>query len=94
MKKFKFIIIEPSDNCATAFEDIPNKSVVNVGENSFIINQDIPFGHKFALVDIKKGKDIIKYAEVIGFATENISKGDWIHIHNIASNILGVINNG
>ena len=47
------------------------------------INQDIPFGHKFALKHIIKGDLVKKYGEIIGVATDNIESGDWIHTHNI-----------
>jgi altronate dehydratase small subunit len=35
------------------------------------------------LKDIMKGTPIIKYGETIGSATENISKGDHVHVHNV-----------
>lgn len=47
----------------------------------------IPAGHKVALCDIKKGDFIIKYGQVIGRATENINKGDWVHSHNLKSHL-------
>jgi altronate dehydratase len=45
-------------------------------------------GHKFALLNIKKGELIRKYGEIIGVATQDIKEGDWIHIHNIKSHYL------
>ena len=47
-----------------------------------------PDGHKFALSDIKKGELIFKYGEIIGIATKEIMKGDWIHTHNVKSAYL------
>lgn len=47
----------------------------------------IPAGHKQALMDIKKGEFVIKYGEVIGRATEDIKKGDWVHTHNVKSHL-------
>jgi len=47
----------------------------------------IPAGHKVALCDIKKGDFIIKYGQVIGRATENIKKGEWVHSHNLKSHL-------
>jgi altronate dehydratase small subunit len=52
-------------------------------EIAYRCNQDIPFGHKIALSDIKKGERIIKYGEPIGSATQDIHKGDWVHTHNV-----------
>lgn len=49
--------------------------------------ETIPAGHKFALKDIKKGEYIIKYGEIIGKASENIKKGEWVHTHNVKSHL-------
>ena len=44
-------------------------------------------GHKYALSDIKKGENIIKYANPIGHATEDIKKGEHVHTHNMKTNL-------
>jgi len=49
------------------------------------LTQDVTPGHKFALLDIKKGEQIIKYGEVIGAATVDIGKGAHVHVHNTTS---------
>ena len=46
-------------------------------------------GHKYAARDIKKGEDIIKYANPIGHATCNIKKGEHVHTHNVKTNLSG-----
>ena len=46
-------------------------------------------GHKYALCDIKKGEDIIKYGNPIGHATEDIKKGEHVHVHNVKTNLSG-----
>lgn len=40
-------------------------------------------GHKIALKDIRAGEKIIKYGFPIGVAMRDISKGDWVHVHNV-----------
>ena len=47
----------------------------------------IPAGHKFALRNIAAGEYVIKYGEIIGRATENIKKGEWVHTHNVKSHL-------
>ncbi|PWQ94446.1 UxaA family hydrolase [Leucothrix arctica] len=42
----------------------------------------IPLGHKFASAEIKTDEPIIKYNQIIGFASEHIAKGDHVHTHN------------
>ncbi|MFX0028297.1 MAG: UxaA family hydrolase [Candidatus Hermodarchaeota archaeon] len=94
MAKYKYIIIDPMDNCATALEDIPQDASVELQDKTIKINHEIPLGHKFAIKKIEKDSNIIKYGEVIGISTENISEGDWIHIHNIKSSYLEVSKDG
>jgi (2R)-sulfolactate sulfo-lyase subunit alpha len=44
---------------------------------------DIPIGHKVALVNIKKGDTIMKYGHDIGKAIADIKKGGHVHVHNV-----------
>ena len=48
-------------------------------------------GHKTALCDIKKGSDIIKYGYPIGYATEDIKKGDHVHSHNMKTKLGDIL---
>ena len=90
MKK-KHIIMNSDDNCATSLAEIPKDEEVELDTGDVIkINHNIPLGHKFALQTIKKGDKVRKYGEIIGLATENIERGDWIHIHNIESYYLSI----
>lgn len=45
----------------------------------------IPLGHKLALVDLEAGQDVIEYGLRVGVTTEKITKGSYVHIHNIRS---------
>jgi galactarate dehydratase len=51
----------------------------NVIINGIRLTQNIPMGHKVALNDIPVGGAIIRYGQIIGFATRYISKGDWVN---------------
>ncbi len=53
--------------------------------------EDIPSGHKIALRDITQGSDILKYGFAIGHATTNIAAGQWVHTHNVKTNLAGEI---
>ena len=44
-------------------------------------------GHKYALVDIKRGENVIKYGNPIGHATSDIKCGEHVHTHNLATNL-------
>ena len=42
----------------------------------------IPRGHKMATAKIAKGAPVLKFGQIIGFATEDIVPGQHIHTHN------------
>lgn len=44
----------------------------------------IPQGHKVASTALKKGDKVVKYGQIIGFATMDIAAGDHVHTHNMA----------
>lgn len=60
--------------------------LINVLDNVDINLED---GHKYALKDIKKGENIIKYGNPIGHATCDIVKGEHVHTHNTKTNLSG-----
>jgi len=45
----------------------------------------IPFGHKLAVASMAAGAPVVKYGEVIGFATTDICPGQHVHVHNVRS---------
>lgn len=83
------VVMKPVDNVATCLKDMSagQSADVNVDGNrrSVTLASDIPFGHKIALIDIAKGAQILKYAEVIGLAAEAIGAGEHVHVHNVES---------
>jgi altronate dehydratase len=83
-----YIIMNIDDNCATVLEDISKDTQIQINEIPIKINQNIPLGHKIALEDISKGGLVKKYGQAIGIVTEDITKGDWIHTHNLTSQYL------
>jgi len=84
----KIIILNEDDNVATALKDLLKCVIIDIEEYGLKINiqENIPFGHKFAIKDIENGESIIKYGETIGIAVKDISKGAHVHTHNVVSN--------
>lgn len=84
------VVINQTDNVATAVANLAAGSTVSffLGENAetLTLGEAIPLGHKFALRDIKKDEQIIKYGESIGSALKPIPQGSHVHVHNIQSN--------
>ena len=87
-----------TDNIVTAVADCKAGDQVTIklkGEETFCTcNQDVPFGHKIATVDIAKSSKIIKYGEQIGSASKDIVKGDWVHTHNVKDDYKCLDKNG
>ncbi|MGH8123354.1 MAG: UxaA family hydrolase [Rudaea sp.] len=46
-------------------------------------NQDVPIGHKIALIDLAAGSTVIKYGQDIGRIVAATKKGDHVHVHNL-----------
>jgi len=44
---------------------------------------DIPIGHKFALVSLKNDDTVIKYGVDIGRTVSMIKVGEHLHVHNV-----------
>jgi altronate dehydratase small subunit len=84
------IVIDSKDNVATALQSLKKGTLIRTAVGEWQVDttiaQDIPYGHKVAIKDIKKGTAVIKYGEVIGLATENIEKGYLVHVHNVEGN--------
>ncbi len=82
-----FIHIHDADNVAVALRPIPaGTSFLGVTAAA-----DIPQGHKMALGPIPKGEMVVKYGLTIGHATEDIAPGQWVHTHNMATNLSGEV---
>lgn len=83
-------VVEPEDNVATALREIEagETLTIAVGDGTVTIDAlaDVEFGHKLALEEIPAGETIVKYGKSIGNATEDISTGAWVHVHNVESN--------
>ena len=81
--------VNDKDNVATIFANgITSGTTVEMrdkkGNSEMItVRGDVPYGHKIALRDIAKDEHIIKYGESIGASSEEIKKGDYVHVHNM-----------
>jgi altronate dehydratase len=75
------IILNKNDNVAVTSFVIEPKTKI---EKQSIVSVDlIPFGHKICLKPINKSEPVIKYDQIIGFASKNIKPGEHVHSHNL-----------
>lgn len=81
--------IKPEDNVAIALSPLSKGTVIEIGGNRIELRDDIPNGHKVALQDIPTGETIIRYGFPIGLASAPISRGEWVHSHNLRTGLDG-----
>lgn len=83
------VIMYPDDNVVTAITDLSKGEIVKyrVDDQWFEVSliDNISFGHKLAVKEIKAFEPIVKYGENIGLATCDISAGEHVHVHNVDS---------
>lgn len=83
----EIIKINPADSVAVALRPLTKGEAFNINGEDIVLNDDVPQGHKFAIKDIKSGENVIKYGASIGIAKNDISKGTWIHTHNVKTGL-------
>ena len=80
-----FIHIHPNDNVAVALKTVPAGTVFE----GITAAAEIPQGHKMALRPIAAGEHVVKYGFSIGHAVAPITPGNWVHTHNMKTNLQG-----
>lgn len=83
--------IHSTDNVATLLDDAMAGPVDLIGTNephdNLIAREPISRGHKIALTDLPAGAAVIKFGTRIGHSTQPISRGAWVHLHNLGSDL-------
>ena len=80
--------IETIDNVATLLQDSESGMTMGIRgtqTKTVVVVEDIKAGHKVALCCIPAGTFIVKYGFPMGVATRDISRGEWVHLHNCRS---------
>ena len=73
------LVLNSADNIAVALTTLDVGSDTPQGVSTI---KRVPKGHKFALRAIAAGEPVVKFGQIIGFATQEIPAGDWVHEHN------------
>lgn len=74
--------LNAQDNVAVARTTLEPAAFPELGGQS--LSSRITQGHKVAITHIPTGNAIVKYGQIIGFATADIRIGDHVHTHNMA----------
>ena len=80
--------LHDDDNIVVARVEVPAGTSIPDGANGdtptgFTASESIGLGHKVASRPIAVGEPIRKYGQVIGYSTEPIATGEWVHVHNV-----------
>jgi altronate hydrolase len=78
------IVARPAtDNVGIVMTDVAIGDELDDGSKILVARTAVPAAHKIALRGITRGEAIVKYGQVIGEATEPITAGDHVHVHNV-----------
>ncbi|MCR2833168.1 UxaA family hydrolase [Parerythrobacter lacustris] len=77
------------DTVAIALEPLARGQGVSIAGRRTVLLDDIPKGHKFALIDHRRGEPVLRYGEQIGLTTQAVRTGAHVHSHNLATALLG-----
>ncbi len=75
-----YILLHPADSVATT------QRALEAGEaagDGLIARTAVPRGHKICIRAIGAGEPVVKYGQVIGFASAPIAAGEHVHTHNV-----------
>jgi altronate hydrolase len=83
------VLLHPDDDVAVTVRDVAPSSTVDAAGRSVTARAAVPAGHKIAVRDIAAGAPVHKYGQLIGVATEDVTAGDHVHLHNLGMPAAG-----
>jgi altronate hydrolase len=70
--------LHPQDNILVAIDTLPEGLVIE----NVRVSARIPRGHKVAVDTLVIGDQVRKFGQIIGFVSQPIAAGEWVHEHN------------
>ncbi|GAE32078.1 UxaA family hydrolase [Alkalihalobacillus hemicellulosilyticus] len=86
-----YLQVHTEDNVIVALKNYETGDRISFQNQDITLRESVETGHKIAIRPIEKGENIIKYGYPIGQATNRISIGDWVHTHNVGTNLSGTL---
>ena len=77
-----FIRIHPKDSVAVALQPLSNGTVIRLDDLQFTLKEDIPQGHKFALLPYRRAKRSLKYGAPIELPLRESHRKLGAKLHN------------
>jgi arabinonate dehydratase len=79
------VCLHAADNVCVAARDLPAQARISAAGRTVELTEPVRLGHKIALTQIPSGEKVVKYGQTIGFTTEAVAPGAWIHTHNLTA---------
>ena len=85
-----FLAHNEGDMVAVAVQDVSpgTRKVVFMDSDRELeieVSEDVPLGHKVALVDLAEGDEVIEYGVRVALTRQAIEAGQLVHVHNVRS---------
>jgi altronate hydrolase len=75
--------LRPEDNIVVAARNLPVGLELQHAGAVLHLTDRVGLGHKMAVRPIKKSQAVLKYGQIIGFASKDIAPGEHVHVHNV-----------
>ncbi|WP_414473581.1 UxaA family hydrolase [Microvirga sp. M2] len=75
----RIVRLHERDNLVVAVDSI----APGAAAHGVMAKNRVPKGHKMAVAPIAQGEAILKFGQIIGFASKPIEPGEWVHEHNV-----------
>lgn len=85
------ILLREGDDVAVAKTRIRRGTVLVLPDSEIVAADEIRPGHKIALRDMPADAPVRKYGHIIGFTTQPIAAGQWVHTHNLSAGPLALV---
>jgi len=79
--------IDARDNVGVSLRALEAGLSLPVAGGAVRLVSPLPAAHKFALRPIRRGETVLKYGLPIGHATADIPVGEWVHVHNLQTDL-------
>ena len=80
------LLLNRADNVAVALANLDVGMMTPLGVT---VSRRVPKGHKFTVRAVAIHEPIVKFGQVIGFASTDLAPGEWVHEHNCDMGPLG-----
>lgn len=79
------VFLNRDDNIVVAARNLARGERIRVGQTEIELRDDVRLGHKIAWTGIDRDQPVRKYGQVIGFTTQSVEPGEWVHCHNLVN---------